>query len=555
MSANDLILLEDILHQRQREERPMLSASAYFEIFAADQILKDFQLSYDEIVSGITGDGGDGGIDAAYTFVNGAFVTEDFEYPTRQKNIDIELVLIQSKTSTSFSEAAIDKLCASTEDLLDLRNPISVVGSVYNEELRKIISRFREACSKLASKLPHLKISFYYATKGEQVHPNVRRKAKRLENKVRSLFSDVEFSFEFIGATKFMILLRRQPKRTYSLKVSGMPISSKDAFICLVELRDFRDFIADDSDKLRRSLFDSNVRDYQKTSSVNDEIQESLKNGGAEDFWWLNNGVTILASRRPTLNGEDLTIEDPQIVNGLQTSTEIFKFFQSQEQKLADERRILVRVITANTIASQDRIIKATNSQTNIPMASLHATEKIHRDIEQHFQALGLFYDRRKNFYKNEGKAIDDIISIPYLAQAVMAIALQRPDSARARPSSLLKDENDYKKVFSDLHPITLYASCALLMKRVDGFLRSESSGLNRKDQTNLRFYVAMLVAVKRAGVKTRRSDSAATLDPKDVTDEDLLASLERAKIEYIALGASDQVAKGPDLLTALKPE
>jgi hypothetical protein len=83
-----------------------------------------------------------------------------------------------------------------------------------------------------------------------------------------------------------------------------------------------------------------------------------------------------------------------------------------------------------------------------------------------------------------------------------MAIALQRPDSARAPPSSLLKDEDDYKKIFSDEHPLQLYASCALMMKRVDSFLRSEASGLNRKDQTNLRFYFATLAAMNLAGTR-----------------------------------------------------
>ena len=53
---------------------------------------------------------------------------------------------------------------------------------------------------------------------------------------------------------------------------------------------------------------------------------------------------------------------------------------------------------------SRDRIIKATNSQTVVPPSSLRATQRIHRDIEEYLQQKGLFYDRRKNHYKNEGK-------------------------------------------------------------------------------------------------------------------------------------------------------
>ena len=495
MSTNDRILLDKILEQGRTEQSPELRADKYFELFTANQILKDFDLSYDEIESGIVDGSRDGGIDSAYVFVNAELLTEDSDLSTRRRNIDIELVLIQSKTSEGFSESAMDKFHATTEDLLDLSKPIDALATVYNEQLRQVIQRFREAYGTLASRLPQLKLSYHYATRGDDVNPNVERKVERLEAKVRSLFSAVTFNFTFIGASKLMELLRRQPTTTHSLTVSQTPISSKGAFVCLVELKDFWKFMTDENGKLRRNIFESNVRDYQGTNPVNDDIQETLKAGGPEEFWWLNNGVTILASRPGTLSGKTLTLEDPQIVNGLQTSTEIFKFFQSPSKE--DERNILVRVIAADTADSQDKVIKATNSQTTIPAASLHATEKVHRDIEQFLKSYGLYYDRRKNFYKNEGKGLDKIISIPYLAQAVMAIALQRPDTARARPSSLLKDENDYKKVFSEDHPIQLYAVCALIMKRVDAHLRAETVGLNRKDQTNLRFYLAMVAAMK----------------------------------------------------------
>ena len=530
-----------------------LPSSDFFELFATNQILKDFDLSYDEIASGIVDNGGDGGIDAVYVFVNGELLTEDFDLSMRRKNIEIELALIQAKTSAGFSESAMDKFHASAEDLLDLRKSIDAVSAVYNDALRQIIQRFREAYGNLASRLPRLKISFYYATRGEEVHPNVQRKTKRLEEKVRALFSDVEFSLEFIGAARLMTLLRRQPKTTYALRLSDTPISSKGAFVGLVGLKDFHDFITDEKGKIRRSLFESNVRDYQGTNPVNDEIQETLKAKGSEDFWWLNNGVTVLASKPGTLSGDTLTIEDPQVVNGLQTSTEIYKFFQSNEKP--DERRVLVRVVAADTADSQDRIIKATNSQTSIPAASLHATEKIHRDIEQYLKSFGLFYDRRKNFYKNEGKGIDRIISIPYLAQAVMAIALQRPDSARARPSSLLKDESDYERVFSDEHPLHLYAASVLLMKRVDTFLRLEAIEMNRKDQTNLRFYVAMLAAMKLAGTYHLKPTQVASVAFEKLTDQDLTEVLNEAKSAYAELGSSDQAAKGPELLRKLSPE
>ena len=125
-----------------------------------------------------------------------------------------------------------------------------------------------------------------------------------------------------------------------------------------------------------------------------------------------------------------LTLENPQIVNGHQTSVEIFEHFRSTPGE--EKRSVLVRVIEPSSEDSHQRIIRATNSQTSIPIAFLRATEEIHRNIEDYFKSNGFYYDRRKNSYSNEGKPRDKIVGVPTLAQAVMAILLGRPNDARA---------------------------------------------------------------------------------------------------------------------------
>ncbi len=68
MSDNDRIVLKNILERNRTELTSDLSESQYFEVFAAEQVLKDFDLSYDEILTGVVGAGGDGGI-VRYTFL------------------------------------------------------------------------------------------------------------------------------------------------------------------------------------------------------------------------------------------------------------------------------------------------------------------------------------------------------------------------------------------------------------------------------------------------------------------------------------------------------
>ena len=50
------------------------------------------------------------------------------------------------------------------------------------------------------------------------------------------------------------------------------------------------------------------------------QIQDSLEHYGGEDFWWLNNGITILAESAQFVTVKELRISHPEIVNGLQLS-------------------------------------------------------------------------------------------------------------------------------------------------------------------------------------------------------------------------------------------
>lgn len=102
--TNDQIILAQIIAEKCAESEDELTISEYFEIYSSSEILKDHDLTYDDIAYGIVGDGGDGGIDSIYTFVNGELLKEDTEINSNQKKNHIELVVIQSKTSASFKE-------------------------------------------------------------------------------------------------------------------------------------------------------------------------------------------------------------------------------------------------------------------------------------------------------------------------------------------------------------------------------------------------------------------------------------------------------------------
>lgn len=552
INKNDKIILDQIIDQQHKERAPKNKKSEFFEMFVAEQILKEYDLGLDEIEAGLIGSGGDGGIDAMYTLINGDMVMEDTNLEPFKKNIFITIVVIQTKLSESFKEDSIRKMIAASEEIFNLANDLHQLQSVYNKGLLSGAEIFRNTYKDLAKKFPTLEFRFIYASKGSDIHPNVKRKSDLLENKIKELFSNADFKFDFLGASELLGLTRRQAPTSYELALAESPISSAGevGYICLVRLHDYSKFIQDENGQLRRNIFEANVRDYQGPTEVNGEIAQSLEVKGREDFWWLNNGITMIALKA-TQSGKTITLEEPQIVNGLQTSTEIHRYF-SKSQEYEDERNVLVRVIVPTKDESRDRVIKATNSQTKIPPASLWATDKIHRDIEEYLRQYDLYYDRRKSYYKNESRPSEKIIGIPLMAQAVMAILLQRPNDARARPSSLLKKDSDYKEIFSTELPIEIYKICPYILKKVDIYLRLNTNH-DSKERNNIKFYISMRIAALIVGEVSPSASTLAKIDLNKVSDKIINDSYISVKNIYDALGSNDQVAKGTELVKRIK--
>lgn len=547
MSANDLILLNQLLDQRLSEVGQGLSDEEFFEIFSAEQVLKDDDLSYEELSSGIVDGGGDGGIDSIYFFINGILFNEELDVSSLKKGTKLRLVLIQSKTSEGFSETAIEKVISSARDLFDLNKTITELSAVYNKDIVEKIDRFRNTYLTLVSKFPDVYFYYAYATKGIEVHPNVERKIPVLKETIRSLLNPVTFVFNFFTASILLLCARRSPSSTSTLKLTENPIStSQEGFVCLVSLRDYLDFITDQDGHLRSYLFEGNVRDYQGKTEVNNEIRKTLESSTTEDFWWLNNGVSIICSKASSVS-KMLTIEDPEIVNGLQTSREIYNAFHGKDLT-KEPRNVLVRVLTPQNQENRDHIIKATNSQTPIPASSLRATDKIHRDIEEFLYSKGYYYDRRKNYYKNIGKPLKRIFGIPFVAQSVMACALSEPANARARPSSLIKNDDAYRLIFNPEYPLELYLKCPVIVQKVAEIVKQCGNVDYRKHANNILFYISSLCALHCSGVPRPRIEQIALIDLGNVVPVTVLTIAEQVWIEYSKLGGNDQVAKGIEL-------
>lgn len=550
--TNSQILIKECVAQSFRDSDEYDDEASFFEYFSSSQILKDYDLSDDEIENGIVGSSGDGGCDSIYIFLNKNLVLPDqIDSIIPSKESKVEMVIIQSKRETSFKESAIQKWKDVSNNLLSLSNSLSDFTTRYNDDVRESFGFFRDLYTKLLRSRVKLEFKYIYVSYAEELHLNVKQQAEELKGLVCKLFPNAKVNIEFVGAAELYDKYNTPAETIVNLPLAEVPIAlgKNKNYVGLVSLKDYYRFIVSEDNILRRKFFEANVRDYQGRNNVNSSIRETLETGQSEDFWWLNNGITILTSEAMLVNNRELQLTNPEIVNGLQTSNEIYLYFKNNLNLLDSEtRNVLVRIIVPDSEESRDNIIFATNNQTNIPKASLRVTDPIHLQIELYLKGRGLFYDRRKNYYKNQGKKPSEIIGVSFLGQCLITLFLKKPDYARARPSTILTDDDSYNKLYIENQDLDVFYRCAVLGKKVQKNLK-RTIQYTSAEKSDILFY--LLYGVVANSIKKNNITIADIkhLDIDSITDDVISEVKDKIYNIYKENGGNGRVAKSSEFV------
>jgi len=530
-----------------KERAAGLDRSKAFERYVAEQVLKDYDPADEDLDVGDFGGADDGGVDSMYLYVGGQLISEETAPPLAAS--DIELHIIQAKFESSFKEGAVEKLESFARDLLAYEKPVSALAYL-NSSVRDAIQNFRTKYEAMIGRPHTLTVLFHYACMDSEIpgeKDKVTARARNLVAYVKSVLTLAKVEFVPWSAATLLSSARSLPSTTTVVPFEKLFSTSDQSTVCLVKLTEFASRILSTEDgHLQTRFLEPNVRDYQgRGNPVNTNIRTTLENPNPnEDFWWLNNGITILASSCGT-SGDQLRIEDPEVVNGLQTSHEIFNWYATR-RGIVDPRRILLRVIVSADDKSRTRIIKATNSQTKVSDLSLLSTEPIQQTIEDQLRLYGLFYDRKKGQCRRLKYPIKNIVGMRAMAQAVMAIALRKPDQARGRPETYIK--NNAAAVFDPDADGDLYAACIILDRRVEEFL--SQTNLSLDVQRDIRFYVGMFVIslILKDAMPLPFQIGKAIAEIQGVSDKELQEAVREVLQVYRVLGATDQAAKSKEM-------
>ena len=493
----DLILkryFTDFQKEWQLKDSKDMPESTIFEMFANYVILSQDEL--DTFVGRpelldfcCTGGGDDAKLDGIGIKLNGQLVgsIDDIDQIVeKSKEVEVEFFMIQSKERTDFDSAALNLFGTG------VRNFFSVPQLPENEnvkairELKDYIFNEEKVIGKLVD---NPSVNMYYVFCGTT--PNDEH-----TEGIKWLIADgLKNCSDSLGKIKVEIIDRDGiVKRCKNLKndfresldiCDIIPLTASDnerikkayAFTCkAVELLKL---LTKDDDTLRRSLFNSNVRDYLGNKGVvNSEIEHTISSE-PEMFLMCNNGITIVCSNFIQIRNKLVSIDNPQIVNGCQTCSTIF--LQRNNPALQNVQ-VLVKLICTEDSSITNKIVRGTNKQNQVLEESFETIKPFHQQLEDYFEAkegpVRLYYERRNKQYS----AIPtisryQIVNLRVVTQSFVAIFLQKPYEAHRHESWLLKkyaEGENNRKIYNPKHSLYPYYIAALVWyKFEDAFRRN----------------------------------------------------------------------------------
>lgn len=521
-----------------------------FELFSARLIMKKHQINETEIENGVVGGPKDGGIDSVFAFLDNTYLPngeldEDEKQASKfPKRSPLDLYFIQSKNEFSWKEDVWLKLESTIKLMLNWELPEDKLNNCdLNDDIINFALHLRSTHQKLALVMPVIRVHCIYISFGM---PNTASKSTLIRGKQlcedlsRLLPSNAIVKADYWDCLRIANALAESPNRKCTLQIADHAIRERaqedddeqtrkpDNFIALVTIKDYLNFIhQSDDNEINYDMFEGNVRDFAGTNvDVNKAISNTLNGDTNAHFWWLNNGITVLADDTYESKPNNWVIENPLIVNGLQTSFVLDK--AQRDKAITDERLkecILVRVIVSNDDQIRQDIITGTNNQTAIAKMQLHANDPLQTRIQRYLKKSNWFYERRRYQYRGKNVQSSKIRTIKELSQAVMAYRLLVPDQARARPMTFLnkKTGKGWDQVFPKDADLTLYEKALNVQNIVDNFLKSPKAKAISTDSLNSRFYLTAgysLLCTKIKDIEDFQKISSSALEDEPTESE-----------------------------------
>lgn len=480
--------------------------SVEFEIFANYCIIGNLYDNDFEPATISSGGEGDCGLDGFAIIADDELITNQSElqnmFENRKKIFDFKFVFIQTKRSEKFESGEIAKFCMGVENIF---NPSTEIER--NERIKEILKMTDYVYNHSSRLKQNPDCIMYYITTGawqEQKSAKARFEKTKRELEKSHLFNNVIINAW--GAKELQKAYRNLTEANSSeveIKYNvtlPTPSSIREAYLGFIEIPEYLKLITSELSGIKKSVFYSNVRDYQGDTDVNQEISATICNE-PDNFLFYNNGVTIICkSIRRT--SDKFTLNDYQIVNGCQTSHEIFK----NKNKNITNIKIVIKLIVTDDEDTISNIIRATNRQTKISDEQFIALGEFHKELEDYYstyaQPQNLYYERRHKQYEyQENIEKVRIVTIASQIKSFASMFLNNPHLACGYYGQLVKNVEKY--LFLPTHKKIAYYTSAFLLYKLEYAFRNKQLERARRP-----FRYHILTLFKEEYIKSNSIDS-----------------------------------------------
>ena len=443
------------------------------------------------------------GLDSMAIVINGNLIKskDDLEmYNGKNDDLDVKIIFIQSKLTEKIdlgdflkTTTAVRNFLKKDHHMLENNSNIKIILEIYET----LFSNY-EYTKRFTSNSPECFIYFVTLSKDISNSSLNEMKARQKED-ISVICSDIKnFHVDILGK-QYVIDAYKEVTNNISteiyfknsLQLDEIP-NVKEARIGYLSGEEFLKIIQDTSGYLRKRIFYENVRDYQGSDNfVNKEIRETIENNETRDYFILmNNGLTIITKGFQSLGGNKFSLRDFQIVNGCQTTNEIFN-----TKNISKNLLIPVKIIHTDNMDVIAKIVKANNRQSPVSDEAFITLTIFHKELQDYIKykskemPLKVFYARRMGETDKDIKNKYQVITLHGLIRAFTSVYLQKTNETyNNNPALILKRNKD--KFFKETHPSDIYYIAVYLIANFIKFIQNNPNYSEYYDKKN---YIAMI--------------------------------------------------------------
>lgn len=440
------------------------------------------------------------GIDGIAFIVNGNLVTsiDDIDVYAKSKYLDIQILIMQAKTEEKCEAGDLLKTISAAKSFLTDHSLLTETNAelenayaIYNEIFK--YAKYFNATS------PQCFVNFVSAARtwDKTLITSITSAA---EQEILSLIPEIKSAKVTVYGSSYVTDTYSERENSIDIQINFKNYLSFDkigdveqSYLGYLPGDEYLKIIVDSHGEIRTRVFYENVRDYQgEKNPVNQEIRHTLKTETLRDkFVLLNNGITIVTKHFKSLGSNMFELREFQVVNGCQTSHEIYN-----ARAVAANILVPVKIIHTTDSDVISMIVKSTNRQTPVPTEAFVALENYHKHLQLLFEEysqempLAVFYERRSGelaFRKNSNNCYE-VASLHSIIRSVTSVYFQEAYIVyNNNPANILK--NRHSKLFQDDQPHEIYYLSYYLFAN---FLQLSSQKKFSNYEYKFRFYVIM---------------------------------------------------------------